>query len=123
MALRRVSRSATVLICAAVVACASSVAALAGHPPGQVLSNFENHYRANIVRGCGYSQPLPADPSSSLWLFCDTDVYRFNAQGQWTLSDIISGSTAAEGPATPGQVPTGLAAQLRRELRYPRGSV
>ena len=83
MALRRVSRSATVLISAAVVTCASSVAALADNPPpGQVLSNFENHYGANIVRDCGYSQPLPADPGSSLWLLCDTDVYRFNAQGQ-----------------------------------------
>ncbi|MDR3032471.1 MAG: hypothetical protein LBV78_05080 [Kitasatospora sp.] len=97
------------LISAAVVACASSVAALADNPPpGQVLSNFENHYSANIVRDCGYSQPLPAHPGSSLWLFCDTDVYGFNAQGQWTLSDIIAGSTAAEGPATPGNVPTGL---------------
>ena len=105
----RLSRSATVLISAAVVTCAFSVAALADNPPpGQVLSNFENHYGANIVQDCGYSQPLPADPGSSLWLFCDTDVYRFNAQGQWTLSDIISGSTAAEGPASPYQVPTGL---------------
>jgi hypothetical protein len=109
MALRRVSRSATVLICAAVVTCASLVAAVADDPPpGQVLSNFENHYGANIVRDCGYSQPLPADPGSSLWLFCDTDVYRFNAQGQWTLSDIIGGSTAAEGPAVRGRVPTRL---------------
>jgi hypothetical protein len=109
MGLRRFSRSATMLIFAAVVTCASSVAALADNPPpGQVLSNFENHYGANIVRDCGYSQPLPADPGSSLWLFCDTDVYRFNAQGQWTLSDIISGSTAAEGPASPYKVPTGL---------------
>lgn len=109
MALRRISRSATVLISAALATCASSVAALADNPPpGQVLSNFENHYGANIVRDCGYSQPLPADPSASLWLFCDTDVYRFNVQGQWALSDIISGSTAAEGPASPGKVPVGL---------------
>jgi len=109
MSLRRVSRPATVLISVAVMTCASSVAALADNPPpGQVLSNFENYYGANIVRDCGYSQPLPADPSSSLWLFCDTDVYGFNAQGQWKLLNIISGSTAAEGPATRGKVPTGL---------------
>ena len=50
-------------------------------PPSQVLSNFENYYGANVVRDCGYSQPLPADPASSLWLFCDTDVYGFNAHG------------------------------------------
>jgi hypothetical protein len=51
MALRRVSRSATVLISAAVVMCASLAAAMAAKAPqGQVLSNFENHYRANIVR-------------------------------------------------------------------------
>jgi hypothetical protein len=72
---RRFSRSATVLAAAAIVTCASPVAAQADSPPpGQVLSNFEN-YGANIVRDCGYSQPLPAHPSSSLWLFCDTDVY------------------------------------------------
>jgi hypothetical protein len=109
MAPRRLICSATVLAAAAVVTCASSVAAQADSPPpGQVLSNFENYYGANIVRDCGYSQPLPAHPSSSLWLFCDTDVYGFNSQGHWALTDIISGSTAAEGPATPGEVPTGL---------------
>jgi hypothetical protein len=107
--LSRISRAAAAPVLAAGLLCASSVAALAdSSPPGQVLSNFENYYGANIVRDCGYSQPLPAERSSSLWLFCDTDVYGFNSQGQWQLSDIIGGSTAAEGPATPGQVPTGL---------------
>jgi hypothetical protein len=102
-------RAAAVLVTAGVMLCAAAVPALADSaPPAQVLSSFENYYGANIVRDCGYSQPLPADPSSSLWLFCDTDVYGFSAQGQWQLSDIIAGSSAAEGPATPGEVPTGL---------------
>jgi hypothetical protein len=109
MVLRRVCRSATVLIFAAGMLGASSITALADNsPPSQVLSNFENHYAANLVRDCGYSQPLPAKPASSLWLFCDTDTYGFNSQGQWQLTGIINGSTAAEGPATSGEVPTAI---------------
>jgi hypothetical protein len=77
-------------------------------PPAQVLSNFERSSGADVVRDCGYSQPLPADPSASLWLFCDTDVYAVSAQGKWRLSRIIDGSTAAEGPATAGTVPVDL---------------
>jgi hypothetical protein len=77
-------------------------------PPTQVLSNFETRNSANIVRDCGFSQPLPTDPSRSLWLFCDSDIYRFNSKRQWTRSRIIDGSTAAEGPATPGTTPDGL---------------
>jgi hypothetical protein len=109
MLLRRAGRLAAVLILAAGTACASAGPALADNPPpGQVLSNFENYFGANIVRDCGYSQPLPADPASSLWLFCDTDVYGFNSADQWGLSDIISGSTAAEAPASAVEVPTDL---------------
>jgi hypothetical protein len=77
-------------------------------PPAQVLSNFERSSDADIIRDCGYSQPLPAEPSASLWLFCDTDVYGFTAHGKWRLSRIIDGSTAAEGPATAGAVPVDL---------------
>jgi hypothetical protein len=77
-------------------------------PPMQVLSNFETHNRANIVRDCGFSQPLPTDPTRSLWLFCDSDIYGFNSARQWTRSRIIDGSTAAEGPVTPGKTPDGL---------------
>jgi hypothetical protein len=109
MALRRAAQLTAVSVFAVAAACAAALPAAADTPPpAQVLSNFENYYAANIVRDCGYSQPLPADPASSLWLFCDTDVYGFNSAGQWQLSGIISGSTAAEGPATAGQVPTGL---------------
>jgi hypothetical protein len=109
MLIRKICRSAPILICTAVLLCLYSAAALADNPPpSQVLSNFENATGSNIVRDCGYSTPLPADPGSSLWLFCDTAVYGFNSAGQWGLSSFISGSTAAEGPSTPGEVPTGL---------------
>jgi hypothetical protein len=77
-------------------------------PPKQVMSNFETHNSANIVRDCGFSQPLPGDPARSLWLFCDTDIYGFNSARRWTRSRIIDGSTAAEGPVTPGKTPDGL---------------
>jgi hypothetical protein len=77
-------------------------------PPGQVLSNFEHSTGDNIVRDCGYSQPLPADRSVSLWLFCDTEVYGSGAHGKWQLSQVIDGSSAAEGIATAGAVPVDL---------------
>lgn len=96
---------AAVLVAAGVVL---AVLVLRPHgivPPAPLLSDFERGSRADIVRDCGYSQPLPADPSVSLWLFCDTDVYAFTARGKWQLSQIIGGSTAAESPAAPGTVP------------------
>lgn len=71
--------------------------------PTQVLSNFESHNSANITRDCGFSQPLPTDRTRSLWLFCDSDVHGFNSARRWTLSRVIDGSTAAEGPVTPGR--------------------
>jgi len=77
-------------------------------PQTQVLSNFETHNSANIVRDCGFSQPLPTDPTRSLWLFCDSDIYGFNSARRWTRSRIIDGSTAAEGPVTPGKTTDGL---------------
>jgi hypothetical protein len=77
-------------------------------PPAPLLSDFEHSSRADIVRDCGYSQPLPADLSVSVWLFCDTAVYAVTAQGKWRLSLIIGGSTAAESQATAGAVPDDL---------------
>ena len=77
-------------------------------PPAPLVSDFERSSRADIVRDCGYSQPLPADRSVSLWLFCDTAVYAFTAKGKWRLSRVIGGSTAAESPATAGAVPDDL---------------
>lgn len=89
--------------------CASQVAARADNPPpSQVLSNYENSTGSDIVRDCGFSTPLPADPGDSLWLFCDSAVYGFNAQDQWGLTSFITGSTAAEGTSTRGEVPTDL---------------
>jgi hypothetical protein len=76
--------------------------------PAQVLSTFETRTGADVVRDCGYSQALPANPSASLWLFCDTDVYSTSARGKWSLSEIIDGSTAAEGPSSPGTAPADL---------------
>jgi hypothetical protein len=88
---------------------APSVVGSVDHPlPSQVVSNYENSYPANIDRDCGFSQPLPADHSSSLWLFCDTAVYRLKSSGRWAMSTFIRGSTAAEAPSTPGEAPLDL---------------
>jgi hypothetical protein len=98
-----------VLIFAAAVLAGAAIPALADNPPpSQVLSNYEKSTGSDIVRDCGYSTPLPADPADSLWLFCDTAIYGFNSRGQWGLSRFIAGSTAAVGPSRPGQVPTDL---------------
>jgi hypothetical protein len=109
MPTRRTAGLTAALALTAGNSCATSATAVVDHPPpGQVLSNFENYFGANIGRDCGYSQPLPANPASSLWLFCDTDVHGLGPVGQWQLSNVVSGSSAAEGPATPGEVPAGL---------------
>ena len=77
-------------------------------PPASVKSNFENTYGASLSRDCGFSTPLPANPATSLWLFCDTAIYGLNQQLQYQLTGFIPGSTAAEGPYTAGEVPQGL---------------
>jgi hypothetical protein len=77
-------------------------------PPASVNSNFENTYGASLSRDCGFSTPLPANPATSLWLFCDTAIYGLNQQLQYHLTGFIPGSTAAEGPYTAGAVPQGL---------------
>jgi hypothetical protein len=98
-----------VLLAAAVLLVVHALQATPGlRLPAPVLSSFERSSGADIVRDCGYSQPLPADPSVSLWLFCDTDVYASSPQGKWELSRIIDGSTAAAGPAKAGTVPADL---------------
>jgi hypothetical protein len=104
-----VFRSATTLIFSVALLSAAAIPALADNPPpSQVLSNYENSSGADVVRDCGFSTPLPADPGDSLWLFCDTAIYGFNSQDQWGETGFITGSTAAEGPSTPGEVPTDL---------------
>lgn len=102
-------RRARLLSAAAVIIAAVLLALLVKPPPQmQVVSNFETHRGATIVRDCGFSQPLPADPGRSLWLFCDSDIYGFNSARRWTLSRIINGSTAAEGTITAGKTSDGL---------------
>jgi hypothetical protein len=80
-------------------------------PPSQVLSNYESSTGADIVRDCGYSAPLPAEPTSSFWLFCDTAAYGFNSSDQWTLESFLPGSSAAEAPDNAGEVPSDLSEQ------------
>jgi hypothetical protein len=57
-----------------------------------------------LQRDCGFSHPLPGNSQTSIWLFCDTPI----ANSGGTVLGFIPGSTAAEGPTTAGQVPTGL---------------
>jgi hypothetical protein len=105
-----VARRAGVGLAVLIVLAAAVVVAVhlgrrhAAQPARPVLSNFETTTGADIVRDCGYSVPLPTSPSTSLWLFCDTDVYA-EASGHWRLSQIVNGSTAAEGPGAPGVAP------------------
>jgi hypothetical protein len=109
MALRGILRSGAAFVIVSGLICVSSTKAVGDtSPPSQVLSNYENWSGADIVRDCGFSTPLPADPSYSLWLFCDTAVYGFNAQDHRGLTSFITGSTAAEGPSARGEVPADL---------------
>lgn len=88
-------------------------------PPSQVLSNYENSTGADIGRDCGYSAPLPAQPTSSFWLFCDTAVNGFNSGDQWTLLSFLPGSSAAEAPDNAGEVPTDLSEQTTAGTSLP----
>ncbi|MEU5876108.1 hypothetical protein [Spirillospora sp. NPDC047279] len=67
-------------------------------PPSKVLSNYETSTGTAVSRDCGYSTRAPGSSTQALWIFCDTT---WNA-GFWL------GVTAAIGPFTAGQVPTGL---------------
>ena len=110
MMLRRLLSVLVVFTGAAFVAPVTAVADTS--PPNQVLSNFENSTKESIARDCGFSQPLPAKHTTSIWLFCDTPIYGFK-NGKWQLVSFITGSTAAEGPMTPGKVPTRLSELTR----------
>jgi hypothetical protein len=106
---RAMCRGSWVVIVAVGVLGGSALPALADSaPPASVNSNFENTYGASLSRDCGFSTPLPANPATSLWLFCDTAIYGLNQQLQYHLTGFIPGSTAAEGPYTAGEVPQGL---------------
>jgi hypothetical protein len=91
--------------------------------PVPVLSGFERAGRVSLARDCGYSVPLPASPSRSLWLFCDTLIYvrAKNATGDvsWTLTRFVPGSTAAAGPAVVGPGPLGREPGLLSEVGTP----
>jgi hypothetical protein len=98
----------TVTVGAGVLLVPQATALADSAPPAQVLSDFENTYGASLSRDCGFSTPLPANPATSLWLFCDTAIYGLNQQLQYHETGFIPGSTAAEGPFTAGEVPQGL---------------
>jgi hypothetical protein len=105
MVAARMTRRLALVIFMAAVLCASAASTLTDSPPpAQVLSNYENYWAANLARDCGYSQPLPSDPSISLWLFCDTAVNGANSQLQWRWLAQINGSTGAEGPSAPAGI-------------------
>jgi hypothetical protein len=106
---RAMCRSVWAVIVAVGVLGVPAVPALADSaPPAPVNSNYENTSGASLSRDCGFSTPLPANPATSLWLFCDTAIYGLNQQLQYHLTGFIPGSTAAEGPYTAGEVPQGL---------------
>jgi hypothetical protein len=77
--------------------------------PTAVLSGIERTGKVSIARDCGFSAPLPAAPGRSLWLFCDTPVYRRNSnaggRAGWALERFIPGSTAAVAAAVAGPDP------------------
>jgi hypothetical protein len=91
---------AALVVAVAGVAAASSVVVL-----GRVASKYETS-KLSLSRDCGFSQPLAS--GKSLWLFCDTAIYKNMSPGGWTQASLIWGNTAAEGPYAVGQVPTGL---------------
>jgi hypothetical protein len=71
-------------------------------PPSKVLSLWETSASGNnISRDCGFSVRVPGSSNQSLWLFCDSS-WSGTSSGFWL------GATAAIGPYTAGQVPTGL---------------
>jgi hypothetical protein len=103
-------RVATALLLTTGISIAAVTSASADSPPPhQVLSNFENYFGASLARDCGFSQPVPGKPGTSLWLFCDTPEFGYNSTTHtWGFITFIPGSTAAEGPTAPNLVPTDL---------------
>jgi hypothetical protein len=76
-------------------------------PPGAwVTSNRERAQMHDLRRECGWSAPLPSNPSESFWLFCDMAPIH-NSAGEARLS-LFFGTWAAVGPSTPERVPTSL---------------
>jgi hypothetical protein len=100
---RRLARSAGLTVAGALAIVSTAGVAWADTaPPAKEQSQFETHWGASLARDCGFSRQLPS--GVALWVFCDTAIY------DWTgkQTGFITGSTAAEGPFTAGQVPTTL---------------
>src|SRR5215471_16031721 len=91
-------------VVSAVVGTIPVAAAADASPPSRVVSNYETATGNVLQRYCGFSHRLPSNASLSIWLFCDTPI----ASSSGTVLAFIPGSTAAVGPYTRGQVPTGL---------------
>ena len=93
------------LLIAAAVAAAivPAVAAADAAPPHGVISHYETSSGNRLERDCGFSHLLPSRSTMSVWLFCDTPIVTPSGS-----VGFIPGSTAAVGPLTAGQVPTGL---------------
>jgi hypothetical protein len=92
-------------------------------PPAPVMSQTELAGNLSLGRDCGYSTPLPADPGTSLWLFCDTPVYaRRTSTGHsnWDLQRFIAGSTAAFAATVAGTSPASRKPGTLSEVRTPR---
>src|SRR5215469_9031418 len=101
MLCRAMCRSIGAVIVAVGVLGVPAVPALADSaPPASVKSNFESTYGASLSRDCGFSTPLPANPATSLWLFCDTAIYALTQHYQHHLPGSIPSSTAAQRPRT-----------------------
>lgn len=100
---RRLSRAcafAALLILALLV---PMIASADNAPPAEILSNYENTTGSTLDRDCGWSAPLSAN--KDLWFFCDTIVYNSSSQ---IVEAILGVNTVAEGPYTPGLVPSGI---------------
>lgn len=91
--------AATALLSAPVITAAAQADV---PPPAKVLSLYETSAPGNSVsRDCGFSTRVPNTTNQALWLFCDS-TWNGTSSGFWL------GATAAVGPFTAGQVPTGL---------------
>ena len=101
---KRQGRRATQAVVIGLVLVLGGVAAADTAPPGRLLSRYESS-TTSLSRDCGFSRPLPS--GKSLWLFCDTEVWKKQSSG-WKQTSLIWGNTAAEGPYSAGKVPAGL---------------
>ncbi|MCL2732679.1 MAG: hypothetical protein FWE15_21980, partial [Actinomycetia bacterium] len=112
--LRRLAAACCLAAPLALAACSAAAgpgpgSAAAGSP---LRSAFERRTGDTVSRDCGYSAPLPARPSWSLWLFCDTQVLTGPpGRSQHVASLILGADTAAVGLSRPGGTP-GLLAEL-----------